>query len=123
MNIGLTVSRECVAPLFSGVDLWVVDFDAGIEDRLIVETKDWSMFAWKDELMRRDVEVLLCAGIDHFLLGALRGYGIEVMSNAVGAPDEVMRIWVQGWASKQEIDLQRLQRCRKGHRRRNRGGC
>lgn len=86
-----------MAPVFPSVELLVSDEAAdGFEGAEIIETGAWGHLAWGPELMRLDVGVLFCSGIDQFLCGALLGYGIEVVSDVVGMPDELIDKWRKG---------------------------
>lgn len=96
MNIGLTVSHGRVAPCFPGVELWIVSSGDDIEKKQVADTRNWPAMAWGSELMRHNVSVLLCAGVDHFLFGALQGYGIEVIPDAEGSPAKVIEHWQKG---------------------------
>jgi predicted Fe-Mo cluster-binding NifX family protein len=96
MNIGLTVVSGRVSPCFRGVNLWILGDHAGLERKCVAETQDWGDLAWGQELMKRDVSVLICAGLNQFLWGALKGHGIDVVPNAVGEPDEVLGQWQRG---------------------------
>ncbi|TFH15420.1 MAG: hypothetical protein E4H02_07920 [Lentisphaerales bacterium] len=88
-----------------------------------MNTQNWRALGWGQELMQRDVSVLLCAGVDRFSCGALQGYGIEVFPNAVGSPDEALKQWRNGeltvpqmWSSRPQEGCGRALRRRKGHR-------
>lgn len=59
-------------------------------------TAGWGALDWGRELVRRDVGLLFCAGIDRFLWGALKGNGIDVIPDAVGEPEEVLSLWQGG---------------------------
>lgn len=96
MNIGLTVSRRRMSPCLPGVDLWILSGTAEVKEKQVVETEKWHSLAWGRELMQRNVNVLLCAGISRFLWGALRGDGIQVVPDAMGVPDEVAEQWQSG---------------------------
>ena len=96
MNIGLTVRGERMAPCFPGTDLWVLPLDAEIAQKQIIHTMGWHPLAWGRELMQRDITVLLCAGMDQFLRGALQGYGIDVTTHVRGTPDEILTAWKNG---------------------------
>ena len=96
MSLALTVSRGRVSPCFSGVHLWVLPADGVLRKAEIVPTIGWGPPHWGQELMRRDVTTLLCAGIDRFLWGALQGYGVQVVPEAVGAPGRVVELWQRG---------------------------
>jgi len=126
MNIGLVTSRDTMAPCFAGAELWVLGPQQEIGSHETVSTVAWPPLAWGRELLRRDVSLLFCAGIDRFLWGALHGYGIRVFADAVGAPEEAVQRWRTGqW---QEPSMwpptngPRAGGRRRGMRRRFRGG-
>lgn len=96
MNVGLTTSHNRMAPCFPGAELWILGPDQQIGQHQVVPTVGWHPLAWGQELMRWDVSMLLCAGIDQFLWGALQGYGIQVIPNAMGDPNEVFSQWRAG---------------------------
>lgn len=96
MNIGLTVSKRRISPCLSGVSLWIVGDDGDMDDRLEIDTLGWEALAWGRELMRRDVGLLFCAGLDQFLWGALQGNGIDVVPDAIGDPSDVVGQWRRG---------------------------
>ena len=85
-----------MCPCFSGVDLWILDQGEDMGRHQLVTTAVWAPLAWGRQLMRRDVVILFCAGIDQFLYGALRGCGIGVVPNAAGTPSEVLKKWQRG---------------------------
>ncbi len=122
MNIGLTISRGRVSPCFSGVSLFVLGPELGMQ-RQEDDTGDWHALDWACELAHRNVRVLLCAGIDRFLWGALQGNGIEVVPDATGPMDEVVAQWREGklvvpqmWPPQRCGGGQRGSRGRKGRR-------
>ena len=96
MNVALTTSHGRIAPCFSGVELRVVEAQSDLETAKVVVTRGWHPLAWGQELMRHDVNVLLCAGIDQVLWAGIRGYGIHVIPNAMGDPGEVLSQWSVG---------------------------
>jgi predicted Fe-Mo cluster-binding NifX family protein len=75
--------------------------------------------------MRRDVTILLCAGVDQFLWGVLQGHGIEVVPDAIGSADDVIEQWRSGKLTVPQMwPRQMNDGCGKGLRRRKgrRGG-
>ena len=104
MNIGITVNRDRVAPVFLGVHLQIMDEEeTSLSSARHIDTNSWPILAWAPELMQHDVGCLLCAAIDRFTLGALQGYGIEVISNITGSPDEVITQWRHNTLTTPEI--------------------
>jgi predicted Fe-Mo cluster-binding NifX family protein len=95
MKIGLTVLNGMMAPCFSGVDIWVATHEIR-EDISVIKTNNWPLYSWTHELSKRDVNILLCSGIDQFLWGALNGYGIRVIANIAGNPEIVTEKWRSG---------------------------
>ncbi len=119
MNIGLTVSHGRISPCFPGVDLWILEAGKDIEQKQVIDTQNWHVLAWGQELMRRNVNVLLCSGVNRFLWGSLQGYGIEVIPNAVGLTNEVIKQWHNGTLTVPKIWPPQLRGgCRKGFRKR-----
>jgi hypothetical protein len=96
MNIGLITSDGRMAPCFPGTELWILNDHEDIGEHRVVSTIGWKSLAWGSQLMRRNVTVLLCSGVDRFLCGALQGYGIRVVPNAKGSPVEVIMQWRNG---------------------------
>ena len=96
MNIGLTTSHGRMAPCFAGTDLWVVGADDDAAAHRVVSTAQWRPMFWGHELMRRDIGLLLCAGIDRFLWGAFQGFGIRVIPDTTGTPEDVVAQWRAG---------------------------
>lgn len=97
MNVAAASAEGRVAPCLSGVDL-LVEQACGAEPggREIISTAGWGLVEWSHELLRRDVSVLLCSGIDQFLHGVLQGYGIAVIPHVAGQTDAVLRRWRSG---------------------------
>ena len=93
MNIALATNRGMLAACFSGTELWVIDSNDGIEKHGTIETDDLQPVFWSRELMRNNVAALLCAGIDQFTLGALKGNGIEVVQLAASSVEEALKQW------------------------------
>lgn len=120
MKLGLTVCGNRLSPYFQGVDLWIVNSEEGVSSRQVICTEQWLTFKWKDELMRRDVGVLVCSGIDHFMSGVLQGCGIEVISDMTGDPAAILKACMLGRSSMMKMKLPGAQRGR-GRRRRRRG--
>ena len=85
-----------MSPCFAGVSLWILEQSAEMEQKQVFDTADWNDLALGRELMHRNVNVLLCAGINRFLWGSLQGYGIEVVPDAIGAPEQVLELWRSG---------------------------
>ena len=96
MNVALTSERGRVAPCFAGVELWIVEANQAVGEHRVIRTAGRDPSHWAQEFVRLDVGVLLCAGIDMFAWGVLRGNGIEVVPEAVGAVDEVLAQWRAG---------------------------
>ena len=96
MNRALTTSHGRVAPCLPGVELRIFRPRQGWDEGQVISTAGWDPLAWTNELLRRDVRTLLCAGIDQFLWGALRGYGIQVVPTVMGVPEDVLRFWDSG---------------------------
>ena len=118
MNVGMTTDGERMCPCFSGACLWILDQDEDIDRHWSVATGSWQSLGWSRQLMRLDVGVVLCVGVDQFLWGALKGYGIEVVPNAVGRPSEVLKQWRRGELVPPDMWPVRLPRCGGGRRRR-----
>jgi hypothetical protein len=90
-----------MAPCFAGADLRIVRNDAfpgpvGLRDAEAVDTHGWHPLSWGRELMRRDVGLLLCAGIDQGTWSSIKGHGIEVIPNAMGVAGVVFNAWRRG---------------------------
>ena len=96
MNVALTISHGRMAPCFSGVELRVIESQGDPEQAEDIVTQAWHPLVWGRELMRRDVNTLLCAGIEQGVWAGIRGYGIEVIPNAMGNPGEVLNQWLNG---------------------------
>jgi hypothetical protein len=104
MKVALAISHGRVAPCFAGVPLCVVDDDAStkgdaradLRDAEAVATEGWHPLAWGRELMRRDVGLLLCAGIAPGTWAATQGHGIKVIPDAMGEADAVLAAWRSG---------------------------
>jgi len=94
MNVALTTSHGRMAPCFSGVELRVVGPGSDPQAAEIVATRVWHPLVWGRELMCRDVNTLLCAGIDQVVWAGIRGYGIEVIPNVMGDMQQVLRQWL-----------------------------
>ena len=125
MNVGLAVSSGRVAPCLPGAELWVVSLGGNREERKTVTTVGWHPLAWPRELMMSNVDTLLCSGIDQFLWGALHGYGIEVVPEAVGHAEEVLEQWRCGRLAAPRVwppSLRFADHCRGGRRQRFRNG-
>lgn len=93
MNVAIAISQGRLAPCFKGVELWIVGPEDDVDRCRVVSTEGWAPLAWGRQLMRADVGILICAGIHHFVWGVLRGYGIQVVSNATGDPATVLSEW------------------------------
>ena len=96
MNVALTTSHGRMAPCFPGVELRVVGPQSTPEEAEVTVTRAWHPLVWGRELMRRDVNTLLCAGIDQVVWAGIRGYGIQVIPNAMGDPGHVLKQWLTG---------------------------
>ena len=123
MKTALVVNNNRVASCFAGNELWIYD-NLSVSDKYeIIDTAGWEMRDWVTELYRRDIERLLCAGIDRFLYGSLQGNGIIVIQDMIGEIDEIKDKWRRGLISdNQEFGFQRRRRCGRGKKRcRNNG--
>jgi len=85
-----------MAPCFSGVELRVLESDQGLNQGETVETIGWTPYVWAEQLAGRHVGVLVCSGVDAVLWGELQKHGIQVVPNAVGDPEAVLRDWRGG---------------------------
>jgi hypothetical protein len=96
MKAALATSHARMAPCFAGVELRILDENTDLRAAEAVSTHGWHPLAWGRELMRHDVAVLLCAGIDHATWSAIQGHGIQVIPNAIGDPETVLEGWRSG---------------------------
>ncbi|MBN1863943.1 MAG: hypothetical protein JW808_03490 [Victivallales bacterium] len=100
----MATSCKRMAPCFAGVDLWIFDSDAsmqgddqtGLENIEVISTHGWHPLGWGRELMRHDVGLLLCSGIDQSTWGSIRGHGIQVIPDALGDAGSVLAAWRKG---------------------------
>ncbi|MCK5529099.1 MAG: hypothetical protein KAI74_05405 [Kiritimatiellae bacterium] len=122
MKVALITSGGRMAPCFAGNELFIYDDDSGSGEHVVIDTAGWELRDWTTELIKYDIDQLLCAGIGQFLSGALFGNGIVVISNIVGVVDEVLEKWRQGLISDQQEYGLRRRRCgHRGNRCRNNG--
>ena len=103
MKVALATSHGRMAPCFGGVELRIVDNNADLRDAPVLSTHGWHPLVWGRELMRRDVTLLMCAGIDQATWAALRGHGIQVIPNAIGDPATVFATWRSGRLSPPQL--------------------
>lgn len=96
MNVALAISHGRMAPCFAGVELRIVDGNGDLNAAGLVSTRGWHPLGWGRELMRRDVGLLLCTGIDQGTWGSIRGHGIQVIPNAMGDPGATLAAWRSG---------------------------
>ena len=96
MKAGFIVNINRMAPCFTGNELFVYDDSIDSSEHEVVDTAGWELRDWVTELLKRDVDQLLCSSIDQFLYGALLGNGIIVIPNVIGAIDEVKDKWQKG---------------------------
>jgi len=96
MKVGLATSQGRMAPCFAGVALRILEEDADLGDATVDSTQGWHPLLWGRELMRRDVGLLLCAGLDQGTWAAVQGHGIQVIPNAMGQADQVWAAWRSG---------------------------
>ncbi len=92
-----------MAPCFAGVELRVLNEEMNLDAAEVVSTCGWHPLAWGNELMRLDVALLLCAGIDHGTWAAIQGHGIQVIPNAIGEPDTAFATWHSGQLSPPQV--------------------
>ena len=115
MKTAFVVNNNRMASCFAGNELWIYYNLADSDKYDVVDTGGWEMRDWITELYKRDVGWLLCAGIDRFLYGSLRGNGIILIPNVIGEVDEVKNKWRQGLISNnQEFGFKRRKRCCRG---------
>ncbi len=74
----------------------IVQVNEDLAAATVISTRGWHPLVWGRELMRRDVGVLLCAGIDQGTWGAIQGHGIQVVPGAMGDPGAVWEAWTGG---------------------------
>ena len=118
MKVALATSHRRMASCFAGVELRIVGENAlpqapaasqgkqaggpqaggqaDLDVAAVVSTRGWHPLAWGRELMRRDVALLLCAGIDHGTWAAIQGHGIQVIPGAMGDPGTALAAWRSG---------------------------
>lgn len=93
MNLALATSHDRMAPCFAGVELWILDENAELNQALRLSTHGWHPLAWGRELMRRDVGLLVCAGVNLQTWAGIQGHGIDVIPDAIGDPGTVLEAW------------------------------
>lgn len=96
MNVALTVEDGRVAPCFAGVELWIIGPNQRIEDRETVKTTESHPLSWARELVRRDIGVFFCSGIDMFAWGFLKGNGVQIVPECFGTVESVLEAWRNG---------------------------
>ena len=96
MVIAMTTGGGRVTSLYKGVELLIADDDNPEFACRKIDTGSWQLVEWGKKLMHHDVEVLFCLGIDQFTLGMLQGYGIRVIKDMKGSPEELFRQWRAG---------------------------
>lgn len=97
MNLVIALNGNRIAPILEGSALQLVAFEQNtftMGQQLI--TDEWSPSMWGRELLRYEVNILICGGIDRFFQGALQGNGIQIVSNITGTLDDVLRLWKSG---------------------------
>ncbi len=122
MKAGFITDSSRMAPCFAGNKLVVFDELSDSDKYEAIDTAGWTLRDWVTELNKRDIEQLLCAGVDQFLYGALLGNGIVVISNVIGAIDEVKEKWQKGMTPNEQGYGFRRRHCGNGRKRcRNNG--
>lgn len=96
MRIALATRHGRMAPCFAGAALRIVDGPAALEAAATVPTDGWHPLGWGRELMRRDVGLLLCAGLDQATWAGLQGHGIQVVPGVLGDPADALAAWRNG---------------------------
>jgi hypothetical protein len=104
MNAALAISHGRMVPCFAGVELRIVkgnaqtnaDEQADLDRAKVLSTHGWHPLGWGRELMRHDVGLLLCAGIDQSTWASVKGHGIEVIPNSIGEAATVLDAWRRG---------------------------
>ena len=96
MNVALTTEGGRIAPCFAGVEVWIVEPAQNACEHRTIPTAGRDPSFWARDLVRLDVDAFLCAGIDMFLWGVLRGNGIEVFANITGPAGEALERWRAG---------------------------
>lgn len=101
MKAALATSHGRMAPCFAGVVLWIVqeDVQTACERDEVLSTHGWHPLAWGRELMRHEVGLLLCSGIDQSTWASVQGHGIQVIPNTMGATGSVLAAWRSGHLS------------------------
>lgn len=85
-----------MAPIFPGIVLQLREEKDIHQVRESIHTDTWRQLSWGTQLMTRNINLLICAGIDQFLWGALRGTGIDVIPNATGTVNRAIGLWRVG---------------------------
>jgi len=103
MKLAFSTNHNRMAPLFPGVTLLLVK--SGLTNQMWhqVKTVGWQPAMWGKQLTYYDVDVLFCAGIEQFIYGAIRGFGIYVVPNSIGTADEVYKKWHSGSITAPEL--------------------
>jgi hypothetical protein len=96
VKTALTTNGGRMASCFAGTQLWLVSPSQPTTDHQTIDTTRWEALAWGRELMRHDVSVLLCTGIDRFVAGSLQGHGIRVIAGVTGNAQSVLTDWRAG---------------------------
>ncbi len=107
MKAAAAISHGRVAPCFAGVEIWIVEQPSASSapdhsersEVEVISTHGWHPLGWGRELMRHDVGLLLCAGIEPGTWAAVRGHGIEVIPHAMGDVASVLEAWRKGMLS------------------------
>jgi hypothetical protein len=96
MKLAFSTDNNKLAPLLPGVTLLLVKSGSINLFWQQVKTIGWQPILWGKQLMYYDVDMLFCAGIDQFIYGAIRGFGIYVVPNCTGTSEEVFKKWQSG---------------------------
>ncbi len=96
MNLAITVDQGRITSLYLGVHIMLVVIKNQTYECRIVNTDNWSKLSWGKKLLYYDVDLLICSGIEQFLYGVIKGYGINVIPYAIGSVLEVLEHWREG---------------------------
>jgi len=97
-RLAIPVYRRRVSPVLDACTrLLLIDLQGGRDvARAEIQVSGFSLVARVDLLRKRDVDLLICAGISQQLYKLLREAGIEVMAGIVGDIEQVITGFTNG---------------------------
>ncbi len=98
MKVAIPVFNERVSPRFDNAQMFIlfVAESESVVDREELCTQKWTLNKKITTLVDRDIETIICGGIDRWSMRQFKRYGVRIYSWVTGSVDDALSCFLKG---------------------------